>query len=555
MRYKLSLTRILSLRRGNRESGWIIWPVSIYLVLLWRSTLKTNEANGGVYWSKMRAEGNYLKTVIAAHLCLWKYIFAKAVYAATFGVFVFQKTFHAPVYAVNLVGQTTASFQDNVQQRFELWLDSQMDTIGEKVKELLKDPFMPLSLKNTIDDAVDLILPDLKLALFKKTDEYIKNRSPVNRFLVPVTSESKRKVRSLKRKNSALDVLDLDKVLDVLGDDKSGSETGSDTESEFSEGSTEALGPVAKRGGWKASDYTLNADVFREVAMGAVKVRAWILYTLSPYDKSFWENLHNPWYIALTLVGLVPTVGILWWIFLFVIHNKRDEYQLCQFIVGFQTAKFFSQGWFSLIRGAFSYYVCANKEIATCDIDGPRVSEYTDVLGFTFQIILVWLTFFILPYSEPCYQVEHEEHLYLLDLEGKNDRSRAALRAKVRLGRGGRLMHLFWYDTFTVFLIVALGSVAFFLGQRNWQLLTSFYWLRTIYGLLALPFVLFKLPIMGSLLTPTKGTGYNKYGKTVIKVVDHTKYSASSNESKPIYSSQKEAKLDLSGENTAEGNE
>jgi len=97
--------------------------------------------------------------------------------------------------------------------------------------------------------------------------------------------------------------------------------------------------------------------------------------------------------------------------------------------------------------------------------------------------------------------------------------------------------------------------VAFFLGQRNWQLLTSFYWLRTIYGLLALPFVLFKLPIMGSLLTPTKGTGYNKYGKTVIKVVDHTKYSASSNESKPIYSSQKEAKLDLSGENTAEGNE
>ena len=179
---------------------------------------------------------------------------------------------------------------------------------------------------------------------------------------------------------------------------------------------------------------------------------AWILYNLSPYDKSFWQCLHNPWYLILISVGLFPSLGVIWWFFLFMLHDKRDEFQICQFIVGFQTAKFFSQGWFSLIKGALLYYLCALKEQPSCAEEGPMLNGTLDASLFIFQIILVWLTFFILPYTQPCSDVQDARDAYLIAFEKRNDLNRAALQAKVRLGRGGRLMNLFWWETFTVIL-------------------------------------------------------------------------------------------------------
>ena len=135
-----------------------------------------------------------------------------------------------------------------------------------------------------------------------------------------------------------------------------------------------------------------------------------------------------------------------------MLHDKRDEFQICQFIVGFQTAKFFSQGWFSLIKGALLYYLCAVKDEPSCDTDGPMLNGTLDASLFIFQIILVWLTFFILPYTQPCSDVEDARDAYLIAFEKRNDLNRAALQAKVRLGRGGRLMNLFWWETITVIL-------------------------------------------------------------------------------------------------------
>ena len=51
-----------------------------------------------------------------------------------------------------------------------------MDFVAGKVKILLKDKYMPELLQDIIDDSVDLLLPDVKLALFNHTDVVLQVR-------------------------------------------------------------------------------------------------------------------------------------------------------------------------------------------------------------------------------------------------------------------------------------------------------------------------------------------------------------------------------------------
>ena len=50
----------------------------------------------------------------------------------------------------------------------------------------------------------------------------------------------------------------------------------------------------------------------------------------------------------------------------------------------------------------------------------------------------------------------------------------------------------------------------------GWKLLLPalLYWLRAAYGVLALPFVIFKVPVMGNVLSHTRGVGYDPEGRT-----------------------------------------
>jgi len=485
-------------RSISRQAEYKVYylPVTIYLALLWRSTWKTSVEQGGEYWTQIYTKSNTWRTFVAAHVVLWKYILTKA----SLGLLLVRNMTLAPRLAVDFVGKQSLALQDRFANRVEGVLDSTLDILAQKVKILLKDPYMPISIQVTIDDFVDILLPDLKLAVFTKTNEYIGS------YRADVHTKRKRIDRDAVEK-SAVDIDDMDSVLDALGDDDDSSvySDSSDEENEL----LHFRGIAIRNNGKKRCQCK---GLFR-------KGRSWVLYTLSPYDRTFWRSVKNPYYLLLQAIGLIPGVGMLWWFLVFLLHDKRDEYQLSQFIVGFQTAKFFSQGCFSLLKGAFLYYMCATRDVPHCEVNGPQARYQIEGLFFFLQIVLVWLTFFILPYSEPCKSVKDPKDLYLLD-EDRNDRSQAALRAKVRLGRGGRLMNLFWWDTFAVVLVLALGSVAYIVvEQRSWQLRSTFYWLSTLYGLTSLPFVPFKLPVMGALLTPTKATGYTRQGETVIRVI------------------------------------
>ena len=68
------------------------------------------------------------------------------------------------------------------------------------------------------------------------------------------------------------------------------------------------------------------------------------------------------------------------------------------FIVGFQVARFLTQGLFFFGRGCFLYYRCVNFDSYECSLHGPHLSVY-GACYFMLQIVLVWCAFLMLPFT------------------------------------------------------------------------------------------------------------------------------------------------------------
>ena len=104
--------------------------------------------------------------------------------------------------------------------------------------------------------------------------------------------------------------------------------------------------------------------------------KAWILYTMFPHDKSIWAQLRNPWYYIFTIISLSPYgVSQIWWLIMFILRDKHDEYQLVNFIVSIKVAGFFSVGVIPTFLGVFKYIECANSSSNPCSTNGPGMQE------------------------------------------------------------------------------------------------------------------------------------------------------------------------------------
>ena len=104
--------------------------------------------------------------------------------------------------------------------------------------------------------------------------------------------------------------------------------------------------------------------------------KAWILYTMFPHDKSIWAQLRNPWYYIFTIISLSPYgVSQIWWLLMFILRDKHDEYQLVNFIVSIKVAGFFSVGVIPTFLGVFKYIECANSSSNPCSTNGPGMQE------------------------------------------------------------------------------------------------------------------------------------------------------------------------------------
>jgi hypothetical protein len=131
--------------------------------------------------------------------------------------------------------------------------------------------------------------------------------------------------------------------------------------------------------------------------------RAWVLYTLSPHDKSAWATLRDPAWWALSAVGVAPPALVTnaWWLLLWVWRDKGDEYQLADFIVSFETAKFLSNGVWGLVHGAALYFLCVQAPAARpCGTHGPGLTV-TDAAAFALQVATVLAAYTQLRRVEP----------------------------------------------------------------------------------------------------------------------------------------------------------
>lgn len=190
-------------------------------------------------------------------------------------------------------------------------------------------------------------------------------------------------------------------------------------------------------------------------------------------------------------------------------------------------SQFFSIGIISTFVGASYYY----------NADGEEVLFPISVLSiglFLAQVTVVWLAFLLLPFSK-------EKGKNPEDMADESDFIGECCGVRRYKGRGGRLAQLFLYDLFCFIALALLGVSAYALDTTNsissfgdlsmlgvsqetiesWggtrenrRLAEQLYWARTLYGVLALPFMIFMLPIAGDLLTHTMPTAYDQYGRT-----------------------------------------
>jgi len=240
--------------------------------------------------------------------------------------------------------------------------------------------------------------------------------------------------------------------------------------------------------------------------------RAYLRYHLFPYDKSFWGKLRDPIWVILKLVSLIPISGVcqFFYLFVFLIIDKRDEYQLIFFILDFKGTQYLSHGFIRMILGFFLYVLCASvpaeESDHNCNEYGPGMAGSLQVnfIAFFVQVALVWFAFFLLPCSK------EKGRSQLKTLEHEHGTISTASQKK-----GGYLTRLLVYDLFC--FVICMGVAAWVATTRDtmddWPVRHALFACQVAYGYLSLPFFLFTIPYIQVILTHAVPTAYDRQGR------------------------------------------
>lgn len=255
------------------------------------------------------------------------------------------------------------------------------------------------------------------------------------------------------------------------------------------------------------------------------KARAAMLYSLLPYDRSVWSQLRDPVWWLLFVVVACPVYGVsqVFFFVLYLLKDNQDEFQLMEFIFGFKVGTFLSQGLVALVVGAALYVGCSNKAEPSCDSNGP--AQYPlfvfEMAVWCMQVLLLWWAGLQLRYTVKKGQLK-------IKLTQEEQREWEAARETDCCGNeyhastGQRVRSWVVYDL--VVFVLCAGVVAFAAFreyhvhedlEEDWKALAVMYWMRTVYGLMSLPWVLLRLPGIFTVYTHAAPTGYNQNGMVV----------------------------------------
>jgi len=241
--------------------------------------------------------------------------------------------------------------------------------------------------------------------------------------------------------------------------------------------------------------------------------RRFFRYHIHPFDKSFWGKMRDPIYIGFLGFSCLPISACspIAFLFLFLLIDHRDEYQLIFFILWFKGMQFFSHGILRTIMGFFLYFSCVtlpkNADQHGCENLGPGLAGHFETIlgGWVLQVLLVWLAWSLLPCSI--------------------DKGRSQLKGRIDhahtgISKSGGYLRMFLIIDLCFFLILCVVLIAVFLlddgkYNREWPVAHALFACQVIYGYTSLPFFVFTLPVFQSVLTHATATAYDRQGRTV----------------------------------------
>jgi hypothetical protein len=257
-----------------------------------------------------------------------------------------------------------------------------------------------------------------------------------------------------------------------------------------------------------------------------IRFKAWFLYTYDPVDASIWKSFKTFSWWLLLLIEIFPYYGVqaVFKLIYFLLMDKNDEFQLVQFILNFKKLQFFTLGFLSSVIGYAFYYYCATfqsshgvDKLNTCAARGSAdvIVYILELGGFVLQIVLVWWAYLLVPCSKkkgvPRFTIASEE------VQAENDDARRETCCNFTT-RGGRLGKFMCWEFFITLVSAAVFAVLFLI-LRNVNdfvsMRSSIFLVKCIYGLLSFPFIIFAIPQLTVLLSKTRETKYNKYGRCV----------------------------------------
>ena len=213
------------------------------------------------------------------------------------------------------VQQRTADLDRAVQSAVEGNMAVLVDTVAARVEAAAVDRHMPLFVQALVRDTIRGVIPEVKQGVFSTTRRII---------LTPVKHLQLRRLGLFPPAHAG----------------PAHGRTG-----------TLAVTPAALALG-------INSSSAPTLATWWAALRARILYVMWPADKSVWRSARSKRWWAAQALGMTPLLGQLWWLLLFVAKDKTDEFQLAEFIVGFEASKFVGVGLWSVVYGATRQHLC-----------------------------------------------------------------------------------------------------------------------------------------------------------------------------------------------------
>ena len=282
-------------------------------------------------------------------------------------------------------------------------------------------------------------------------------------------------------------------------------------------------------------------------------LRAQILYTLFPHDKSIWANLRSPIWWLIKIISVFPMyyAATIFWAVIWLLKSKRDEYQLINFIVELKKAHFISYGILGSVLGNVAFLQCVvvhphqnphmyaytndtlQQPDLPCTTTGPGLNMpfWPTALIFLLQIVLTWASAAFLPCSqrlgdrgnEARKKERKQKQVLRLRASGLHQEADELEQENIQMSKTLRLKYWLMYDSVCCVIIVALCAYAY--ASSNFEedpdgdgiptlLHTTMWWSRILYGLLCGPWFLLQ-GFLYPLVLHTKSTAYNAKGQVV----------------------------------------